>query len=434
MKAELIVRGGLLDGAPRDVVVSGGTHRRGDRARRRRSRRQGDRRHGPGPAPGRGRRPRALRRAGSRRLGGLGDRQPGGRGGRRHHRRRHAHRLGPAHHRCRRRRGEAGRGREGVTGRLRVSGVGSSRRTCTPSGRCWTAAWWASRRSCATAGGRNSPPATPTRWPGAWRRPAEPGFRWRSTAKSRPSSWAEGRSVRWPRRSRRCPWRVRPPGPRCPSPRRALFVARRGARGQALGRHDGRDLPPLPGAQPGRRAADRVRRGVLPSRPRGGRPSAHGGARRRRHDRQRGVGPLPLPTRAQGRTNPLCRRVGRRDDALGPALPGVSGSPVAPRRRAAPRRGRGAVPTGAQGCRRAGIRRRSGPRRRGGTPGRWRPRRSTAATGARRSSAAPCRVSWSPPSSPASSSTRRVVQAAEPSGRFLTPGVPGCSTPEKERS
>ena len=355
----------------------------------------------------------------------MGDRQPGGRGRRRHHRRRHAHRLGPADDRCRRRPGEAGGGRDVVAGRLRALGWARPAERRAPSGRSWTPAWWASRRSCATAGGPNSPPVTPTRSDRGMAAAARAGLPVAVHCEE-PSLFEGGGSER-------------------PVASEVAAVARAGAAAVAHGArlhvvhcsspdavleakrwapYDCRDVPPLPGAQPGRREPDRPRRGLLPSHPRGGRSPAHGGAGRRRHDRQRGVGPFPCPPALKEGSNPFAgvARASRRRSRSCSHWAGV-----AARHRAAPRRGRGAVRTGAQGRGCAGVRRRSGPRRRAMRHGRWRPRPSTAAIGARRSSAASSRVSWSPPSWPAWSSTRRAARRRSRPGGSSRPGVPGAT-------
>ena len=325
------------------------------------------------------------------------------------------------------------RGRRWSTSR---SGVGSSRRTPATSGRSWTPAWWASRRSCATAGGPNSPPATPTRWPGAWRRRPWPGFRWRSTARSRPSSWAGGSerpvasevAAVAQAGASAVAHGARLHVVHCSSPDAVLEAKRWAA-------HDGRDLPPLPGAQPGRRAAGSAptRPAALPSAGRAiagawwrSPPTAPSTAWRRT------IPPARRRSRTDRAPSPACRRC--RDDALGPALPGVSGSPVAPRHRAAPRRGRGAVRTGAQGRGRTGIRRRSGPRRRRGAT--WTVAPESLHSRHRRSPF----LGRALPGVVVATIVGGVVvyeaggQAAEPSGRFLTPGVPGRNPREKERS
>ena len=78
-----------------------------------------------------------------------------------------------------RRQGRGGRApRRSSTSR---SGAGSCRSTSTAWRSSPSAAWSASRRSCATAGSRTSRPPTTTRSTRAWRRRRRSACRWRST-------------------------------------------------------------------------------------------------------------------------------------------------------------------------------------------------------------------------------------------------------------
>ena len=112
------------------------------------------RRRGAAARPGR--HPRARQRAGAHRVGGLRDRDPGGRGRRRHHDRRHAAQLDPADHHGRRRWRPSARWPRGRCGSTSASGAARCPATSPTSSRCTTPACSASSASCSTPGSRSS--------------------------------------------------------------------------------------------------------------------------------------------------------------------------------------------------------------------------------------------------------------------------------------
>ena len=172
----------------------------GPRARRRPSR---DRRPGPPRHARRGGRPRAPERPRASRLGGLRHRHARPGRGRGDLRDRHAAQLGAA---------DAGRGvlrrqggrrpRKGPGGLRPLGRAGAGRR-----GTAWTrwpsAAWWASRPSCAPAAWRSSRRPTPRPSAAGWSGPRRWGCPWPCTPRT-PRSWDPGPRGRGPQGAGAC--------------------------------------------------------------------------------------------------------------------------------------------------------------------------------------------------------------------------------------
>ena len=364
--ADLVVRGDRWDVAVEDgVVVAVGPQLPGRAA--------GDRRPGPSRAARRRRRARAPRRPGAGRLGGLRHRHARPGRGRGHLRRRHAPQRPAADARRRRPSTPRWTPHAAAPASTSRSGAGSCRATSAASTSWPSAAWSASRRSCAPAGSTSSPgrPRRARARHGARRRPRPAGGRprrgpggrsprWRPrrspAGRTTMRDWRESRPVG--RRAGRGPDRPRPcQGDRLRGAPRAPLERRRGraGRGRARrgrGRHL-RDLPPLPGARRGRRG--RARRG------RQVRPPATIGRRAARSLGERGGGPG-----RPDRLGPLARAAGA--EAGGRHVHGVGwcvGRADDAAARAHARAGRGRSPrAGAPSC---SARR---PRRAWGSPAR----------------------------------------------------------------
>ena len=313
------------------ALAAGGHAGRGAAGRRRRARRADRRRRGVRrPAAGRrrhrprrrraaarpGRHPRARQRARPHRVGGLRHRHPGRRGRRRHHDRRHAAQQPAAHRRPSRRcatkqaaapgsatsTSASGAARSPATPadlpaparrrRLRLQGflvdsgvpefppldrAGLRGRAARRSTRCSSCT--PRTRTHLRAGGR--PPArTPTSSPPGRPRPRSAAVR-----------AAAGRGPRRPARG--CTSCT------CPRPAPPPLLAGRARDGRAGHR---RDLPALPDPARRGRARRRHRVQVLPADPRRGTTGTRCGPRLADgDDRLRGVRPLAVPARAEGR-------------------------------------------------------------------------------------------------------------------------------------